>query len=200
MIRILVDHDWIRVPKPVRDVGKIFRSYAEIGSSEPESVRTTAFEAEDMTGSEAQCKAPMLPGTIQVVACIVATHIVPDPLAVTMHVRRFRMALLIAKITLASAALVGSLPLLLGSLPLLGSPLLLHGSLPLLGSPLLLRGSLPLLGSPLLRGLPGSRSRTTRWNISAPNMTLIPMLAPAMLLAAAVPLLRNARYREARRE
>jgi hypothetical protein len=129
----------------------------------------------------------MLPGTILVVACIVATHIVPDPLAVTMHVRRFRMALLVAEITLASAALVGSLPLLLGSLALFRSPLLL-------------RGSLPLFWSPLLRGLPGSRSRTTRWNISATNTTLIPVVAAAMLLAAAVPLLRNARYREARRE
>ena len=153
-----------------------------------------------MTGSKAQCKASMLPGTIQVVTCIITTHVVPDPLAVTMHVRRFRMALLIAKITLASAALVGSLPLLLGSLALFRSPLLLHGSLPLLWSPLLLRGSLPLLWSPLLRGLPSRRSRTTRWNISATDVTLIPMLTPAMLLAAAVPLLRNARYREARRE
>jgi hypothetical protein len=117
-----------------------------------------------------------------------------------MHVRRFRMALLIAKITLASGALVGSLPLLLGSLALFRSPLLLHGSLPLLWSPLLLRGSLPLLWSPLLRGLPSRRSRTTRWNISATDVTLIPMLTPAMLLAAAVPLLCNARYGEARRE
>ena len=142
----------------------------------------------------------MLPGAFQVVTCIITTHVVPDPLAVTMHVRRFRMALLIAKITLASAALVGSLPLLLGSLALFRSPLLLHGSLPLLWSPLLLHGSLPLLWSPLLRGLPSRRSRTTRWNISATDVTLIPMLAPAMLLAAAVPLLRNARYREARRE
>jgi len=187
MIGILVDNDRIRVPKPVRDVGKILWSYAEIGSPEPESIRTTAFEAEDMTGSKAQCKASMLPGTIQVVACIITTHVVPDPLAVTMHVRRFRMALLIAKITLASAALVGSLPLLLGSLALFRSPLLLHGSL-------------PLLWSPLLRSLPSRRCRTTRWNISATDVTLIPMLAPAMLLAAAVPLLRNARYREARRE
>lgn len=200
MIRILIDHDRISIPNPIRDVGKIFRSNAKVSALEPESIRTTAFEAEDVTGPEAQCKASVFPGSIQVVACIVTTHIVPDPLAVVMNVGHIWMSLLIAKITLASGTLVGSLPLLLGSLALFRSPLLLYWSLALFGSPLLLHRSLPLLGSPLLRSLPGSRSRTTRRNISATNPTLIPVVSPAMLLAAAVPLLRNARNRKARRE
>jgi hypothetical protein len=132
-----------------------------------------------MTRSEAQCEASMFPRTIDVVACIIATLVVSDPLAVAVHVGHIRMSLLIAKITLASGALFGGA--------------LLFGSLPLFRSPLLLDGSLALLGGPLLRSsLPGRWRRTVLWDISAANATLIPAIAPAPL-SAAVPFLCPAR-------
>jgi hypothetical protein len=145
-----------------------------------------------MTRSEAQCEASMFPRTINVVTCIIATLVVSDPLAVTMHVRDLWVSLEIAEIALIASPLI--------RLALFGGTLL-DLSLPLFRSPLLLNGGLPLLGCPLLRGLPGRRSRTTRWNISATNVTLVPMIAPAvLLLLATIPLLRNARNCKAHRE
>ena len=182
MVRIFVDYDRIRIPEPIRDVGKVLGSNAKVGASEPESVRATAFEAEDMTGSESQCKASMLPRTIHVIASIVTTHIVTNPLAVIMHVRGLWMSLEIAEIALVASPLFSS--------PLFSAPLF---RLALFGGALL-HGSLPLLRSPLLgSSLPGRWRRTVGWDISAAN--------PAVLAAPApISILRHAWYCKAHRE
>jgi hypothetical protein len=95
---------------------------------------------------------------IQMVAPIVATHVVSDPLAAGMNVRSFRMPLKIAKTALISSAL-------------------LHGSLLLdRGLPLLDWG-LPLLRNPLLRSLSSCGSGSTRRNVSTANATLATLAA-----------------------
>ncbi len=133
-----------------------------------------------MTGSEAQGKAPVLEGTIHVVACIVATHVVANPLTVGVYMRGVGMSFSVTEIALLRRRLLRS--------PLFWSALFwsaLRGSLPLFRS--------PLLRSPLLRSLPGSRRRTVGWDISATN--------PAVLAAPApIPILRNARDCKAHRE
>jgi len=125
-----------------------------------------------MARSEAQCKATVLPGTIQVVASIVTTHIVTNPLTVTMNVRDIRMAFRIAEIALLCKTLV---TLALVSLTLVTLALF---RLALFGGALLPL-SLPLLRSPLLRSsLPSSRRRAVLGNISATDATLFPCCSP----------------------
>jgi hypothetical protein len=138
-----------------------------------------------MARSEAQGKASMFPGTIHVIASIVTTRIVTDPFAIAVHVRDLWMSLEISKIPLVAS-------------PLIAAPLI---RLALFGGALLLHGSLPLFGSPLLRSsLPGRWRRTVRWDISATNATLVPVLLSPTPLSAAVPFLRNTRNCKAHRE
>jgi hypothetical protein len=140
----------------------------------------------------------MFPRTIHVIATIVTTGIVTNPLAVTMHVRGLWMALEIAEV-----ALVALIPL-----PLIAGPLSARAliRLTLVLSTLfwraLLNGGLPLFGSALLRGRL-NWSRSTRRDISATDTTLvsapaIPAIIPAPL--PAVPLLRKARNCGTQRE
>jgi hypothetical protein len=108
---------------------------------------------------------------IQMVAPIISARIVPDPLAVGVHVRSFRMPLNIAETALVTAPLFWSA--------------LLHWSLPLLRSALL-RSSLSSGGR-----------RTVGWNISATDTTLatlIPTVASAPLVLTS---LRKPRNRKA---
>jgi hypothetical protein len=110
-----------------------------------------------------------------------------------MNVRDIRMAFRIAEIALLCKTLV---TLALVSLTLVTLALF---RLALFGGALL-HLSLPLLRSPLLRSsLPSSRRRAVRWNISATDATLIPvLLSPAPL--PTIPFLRKARNRNAQGE
>jgi hypothetical protein len=125
-----------------------------------------------MTGSEAQGKASVLPGTIHVIASIVTTPIVTNPLAVIMHVWNLWMSLEIAEIALIASPLISPpLPAItLVRLTLVRSTLFWRA---------LLDGSLPLFGSPLLWGCL-HRSRSTRRNISTTHATLVPVVTPAI--------------------
>ncbi len=185
MIGILVDHDWIRVPNPIGDVRNVLWKNAKVGALEPESTWTTTFQAEDMTGSEAQRKAPVLEGTINVVACIVATLVVANPLTVGVYMRGVGMSFSVTEIALLRRRLLRS--------PLFWSALFWSA---LFWSALFwsaLRGSLPLFRGPLLRGLPGRRRRTVGWDISAADPAVFAAPAP-------IPILRNARDCKAHRE
>ncbi len=171
IVRIFIDHDRIGIPEPVSYVGVVVGRDAKVSASEPEAGWTAALEPKYMARTETQRKASMFPGMVQMVAPLVADHIVAHPLAIVVHVGRIGMSLLVAKIWLAPGALIRSLPLF-------GWPLLLDGSL--LG--------LPLFGSPLRWSrLPCSRSWTAGWNISTADVALIPLVAPAVATASLLP-------------
>jgi len=53
VIRIFVNHDRVRSPKPIGDVGIVFGSDAKIRTPEPKPIGATAFEAENVRGAEA---------------------------------------------------------------------------------------------------------------------------------------------------
>jgi hypothetical protein len=144
----------------------------------------------------------MFEGTIHVIASIVTTPIVTNPLAVGMHVRNLWMPLEIAEIALIASPLL--------SIALIAAPLLSIAliRLTLVRSTLfwraLLDRSLPLFGSPLLRRCL-NRSRSTRRNVSTANAALTPLIppvTPAIIRAAlpTVPLLREAVKRHAERQ
>ena len=197
MIRIFVDYDRIGIPEPIGDIRKILGSNAKVRAPEPKSIRTAAFETEDMARSEAQCKASVFPRAIHVIASIVTAPIVTHPLAVIMNVWNLWMPLEIAEIALIAAPLV-SAPLLSGALirlTLVGSTLFWRA---------LLDRGLPLFGPPLLWSSL-RRSRSTRRNISAANATLPTLtspVTPAIIPTALspVPLLRKAVKRHAQRQ
>jgi hypothetical protein len=198
VIRILVDHDRIGIPNPIGDERKIVWKNAKVGAPEPESIRAAAFKAEDMTRSEAQREAPVFPGTVHVIASIITTRVVTNPLAAIMHVRGLGMSLEIAEIALITSPLI-SAPLSAGALVRLA---LVRSTL--FWRPLL-DGRLPLFWSALLRGCLLSRSWSARRNISATDATLIPVVTsaiPAIITAPlpAVPLLRKARNCKTQRE
>ena len=172
VIRILVDHDRVRIPNPIRDVRIIVRRNAEVDAIEPEPVRTAALEAKNMTRPETQGEPSVLPGVIEVIVCIIATLVVANPLAVGMHMRCVRVPFIITEIALLRRRLLSG--------ALFRSAL--RGS-----------GSLPLFGGPLLRSLPGGWRGTVGWDISAAN--------PAVLAAPApISILRHAWYCKAHRE
>ena len=183
IVRILIDHDRIGIPEPVSHVRVVLGRDAKVRTSEPEAGWTAALQPKHMTRPEPQRKASMFPWMVQMIAPLVAAHIVTHPLPIAVHMGRIGMSLLVAKIRLAPGALDGSLPLF-------GWPLLLDGSLL----------SLPLFRSPLWRSrLPCSRSWTAGWNISAANVALISVFATTSLLPT-VAFLRNARNCKTHRE
>jgi hypothetical protein len=159
VIRISVNYDRVRIPKPIRDIGKVLGSDAKICTSEPKPIGAAAFEAEDVPGAEAQHKASVLPGMIQVITPVVT--IVPHPFTVTMDVGGLWMPLKIPEIVVFRWMLFLR--------PLFERPL--FGSVLRLGRASRL---------PPLRSLLCGWRRTVRWNESAGYPTRIPVLFPAL--------------------
>ena len=132
----------------------------------------------NVSSSEPACKASVLERTIEVVARIVSPRVVPDPLAIGVNVRSFRVAGLIAERALRLLALRAS--------ALLGRALLLN----LLGCTRRRGGCSVLLGC-------ASGSRAMRRNVTASD--IVPSstrLASTTLLALFAALLRIDRGQE----
>lgn len=99
MIGIVIDDDVIAVPEPIIAEGDIYRGYAEIEATEPESTGATSRQVPDVASTKATCEAPVLPGMIEVVVRIVAPGVVADPLAVGMDVRCVGVPALVVEVT-----------------------------------------------------------------------------------------------------
>jgi hypothetical protein len=154
VIRVFVNYDRVRIPKPIRDVGIVLGSDAKIYASEPKPIWATAFEAEDVPGAEAQRKASMFPGMIQVITPVVT--IVTHPFTVTMDVGSLRMPLKITEIVVFRGMLFRR--------PLFGSVLVLGR----------------VLRFAPLRSLLGGCRRPVRGNKSGAYPTGLPVLFPAL--------------------
>ena len=165
MIRVVINHDLIGIPEPVGDIRIIVREDAKVETSEPEAVRTSAFETKNMARPEATREPAVFPGMIQVKAGVIAARVVAHPLTVGMHVWSVWMAFDIAVIALVGAVL------------LLTPALLFH--LALLRRPLLILRLLPMRWF----GVARRRSRAARWNISTTDVALTPPILAVLLVA-----------------
>ena len=96
VVGVVIDDDVVLVPIPIVNVAEIERSYAEVKSVKPETVRATAAQAPDVARSEPAFEAAVRPGAIEVKAGIVTANGVSDPLTVVVNVRGLRMTLAVA--------------------------------------------------------------------------------------------------------
>src|SRR5258707_2809742 len=91
MIGVLINHDRVGVPDPVRAVGSLEWGDAEIESAKPKTPGASSLKMIDVTRAEGASEVPMLPGMIQVEVGIIAARIMTHPLAVGMHMRSLWM-------------------------------------------------------------------------------------------------------------
>jgi len=96
VIGIFIDHDVVRIPKPVAGVGDVGIGNREIEVIEAEAGWAPASQSPDVAGAEAAGEVAMFPGMVEVEADVGATSVVTYPL-VLVDVGRFRMSLSISK-------------------------------------------------------------------------------------------------------
>ena len=79
MIRILINHDVIRIPQPIIAKANVIRRHIEIPSAKPESARPAAHQPVNMLAPKRPREMPMLPRMIEMVVRIVRPSIMPNP-------------------------------------------------------------------------------------------------------------------------
>ena|SRR5579863_4722430 len=96
MVRVLVDHDLIASPVPVRDDGVIVRGDVPVEVAEPEAFPVSSRKHEYMLRSKATAEASVCPWLVHVVMRIVGASIMSDPLIVlSVNVWNLRMSFLV---------------------------------------------------------------------------------------------------------
>ena len=99
VVWVRIDHDVVAIPKPVVAVGVIGRGNAEEKAIKAEAFTAAAAETIDVGGTKGAWKMSMLPGTVEVVICIVPAGIMADPaIGPGIHVGRIGMSRLLGKI------------------------------------------------------------------------------------------------------
>jgi len=98
MVRIVVNHDRIRIPEPVCDVRIVKRGDIEIKPAEPEPLAVAALQMENMTRSNSAAKPAVLEGMLEMEVRIVPPGIVPDPTSIVVDMRGVWMAFHVAMI------------------------------------------------------------------------------------------------------
>jgi hypothetical protein len=98
VIWIIVYHDVVAVPQPVASVVIVIRRHAPEKATEAEMVTASAFEAINVVAANFATEASVFPDVILMVTRIVAAAVMTNPLiAVSMNVRSFWVALLVAE-------------------------------------------------------------------------------------------------------
>src|ERR1700722_4210010 len=104
VIGIVVQHDVIAVPQPIVGVVVVVRRDVPVKATEPEAVAASPFDAIDVVAANFTSEVSVFPNVILMVTSVVAASFMADPLIIlSMHVRRFGMAWLVA---------IGGMPLL----------------------------------------------------------------------------------------
>lgn len=111
VIGVLVDDDLVGVPEPIVAVAEVRGRDGEIEAAEPEAFAIAAGNAPDVAAAEAAVEAAVLPRMIEMEAGVIAAGIVADPLAVSVDVRSFRMALLVGVVATVRLLMLGLLML-----------------------------------------------------------------------------------------
>jgi len=97
VIWIVVYHDVVAVPQPIAGVVIVVWSHVPEEATEPEMVPASAFEAINVVATNFSAEMSVFPHVILMITSIVAAPVMTDPLiAVSMNVRGFGMALLVA--------------------------------------------------------------------------------------------------------
>jgi len=76
MVRIVIDHNLIAVPKPIGAKVQIVRGYAPIEVAKPETARASASQAPYVTLPDSTGESSMFKGLIEVVVGIILPGIV----------------------------------------------------------------------------------------------------------------------------
>jgi hypothetical protein len=98
VIWVVVYYDVVAVPQPIAGVVVVVRRDAPKKAAKPETVPASAFETINVVAANFTAEVSVFPNVILVVTSIVAATFMTDPLIVlSMHVRSFWMALLVAK-------------------------------------------------------------------------------------------------------
>jgi hypothetical protein len=108
VIRVFIDHNLIRTPKPVIAEIVVIRGHTEIEASKPKSLPISAFYSEDVGTPEASCEPPMLPRMVEMIMYVVRTSVVSDPLPVGMDVGSIGVPRLILKAAILGAGARGA--------------------------------------------------------------------------------------------
>ena len=96
MVRVLVNHDLVRVPEPVVAEVDVIGSHEEVETAKPKPIRSPSRKAPNMVFAKTARESSMLPRVIEVIVRIVRPRVVPDPfVAFHVYVRRFGMARLV---------------------------------------------------------------------------------------------------------
>ena len=67
MVRIVINHDLVAIPKPIVTVGVVVIGDAEEESAKPKTPRSAAAETIDMAPADAAGESPMLEGPVEMV-------------------------------------------------------------------------------------------------------------------------------------
>ncbi len=92
VIRILVNHDRIGIPKPIGDIRIIEWGDGKVEAIEPAAVAVTTLKMENMALPEASPEVTVLKGAFQMKSTVSLSPIVSDPAAIVLDVRSIRVA------------------------------------------------------------------------------------------------------------
>jgi hypothetical protein len=92
MVWVLINHDFIAIPKPIPAEAYIVGSNGEEEAAKPEAARTAALKSEDVAGAKPASEMAVLPGVLQVIVRVITASFMSNPLAVVVNVRRFRVS------------------------------------------------------------------------------------------------------------
>ena len=109
VVRVFVNHDGIRVPKPIAHIADFVREDAEVPAVEPKTIRAAAAKMIHVASSETAGEAAVLPGMLHVKTSVIAAG-VADPFVVpSVHMGRVGMTFGVAEVArLVGAAFFGS--------------------------------------------------------------------------------------------
>lgn len=100
VIRIVIDYDRIRVPKPICRKSDIRVGNTPIEVVQEEAGGSAARQPKLMLRTESAAKVPVFPGMVQVKSGIARAGVVPHPLVSGMYMWRFRVFRLVGKMPL----------------------------------------------------------------------------------------------------
>ena len=91
MIRIVIDHDIVRVPQPSIHKAVVIRRNTEEEPAEPEPRRPSTPQPPHMRRPKTSRKVPMLPRMVQMIVRIIPPRVMPDPM-IAIDMRSIRMS------------------------------------------------------------------------------------------------------------
>ena len=95
MVGIVIENDFIGIPKPIVDKIIVVRSHREKAAAESETLSIASAQPKEVTRPSAAGKTAVFPGTIDTIMRVIAAGLVSDPLIILVNVGSIRMARLV---------------------------------------------------------------------------------------------------------